>query len=58
MNTNLSGAEIVAMAVLAAAANPETSPDKLLTWELLCARLQKNKIASAERIKATRKKRR
>jgi hypothetical protein len=59
MKTTLSGAEIVAMATLAAAATAAVnSADGYFNlWLDLCAKLQQNKLESVARIKAVKKRR-
>jgi carbohydrate-selective porin OprB len=52
MKTTLTDGEMISMATLAAAANAQKSAESYFElWLQLCARLQQNKIASAERIK-------
>jgi hypothetical protein len=59
MKTTLTDGEMVAMAVLAAAATAAVnSADGYLNlWLDLCAKLQQNKLESVARIKAAKKRR-
>jgi hypothetical protein len=58
MKTTLSDGEMIAMSNLAAGAKTGEVSAYYSLWQELCARLQQDKIESADRIKAMRRKRR